>query len=401
MKQVVIVKFHELALKGKNRAWFIGQLKQNVQRAVSDTGVEDVWIGQMMIGLTLSARADWPTIRERVRNCPGIAKLFLADMVPKSLDDVKRLLADKLAGRAFESFRISARRADKRFPMTSDQINRELGSFVEQLTGSKVNLRHPEQTIWVDVLPREILVYFEEVQAYGGLPVGVSGKVMALLSGGIDSPVAAWMMMKRGCQVTFTHFHSHPMSDTSSIEKATELAEILAKFQGKSTLILAPFIETQKRLIVSTPSPYRVVLYRRFMVRVAEELARRYHAKALVTGESVGQVSSQTLENISTIDDAATLPILRPLVGANKQEIITVAREIGSYPISILPDQDCCTLFTPRHPHTHTQVSVVRELEKTLPVEAMVKEVLDRVEVREFHYPSTVRPTTVGTPQLT
>ena len=401
MKQVVIVKFHELALKGKNRAWFIGQLKQNVQRAVSDVGVEEVWIGQMMIGLTLSSRADWPTIKERVRDCPGIAKLFLAEKVPPSLDEVKRLLTDKLAGRSFKSFRISARRADKRFPMTSEQINRELGSFVEQLTGSKVDLKYPEQTIWVDVLPRDILVYFEEVQGYGGRPVGVSGKVMGLLSGGIDSPVAAWMMMKRGCQVTFTHFHSHPMSDTSSIEKATELAEILAKFQGKSTLILAPFIETQKRLIVSTPAPYRVVLYRRFMVRVAEELARKHHAKALVTGESIGQVSSQTLENISTIDDAATLPILRPLVGTNKQEIINVAREIGTYHISILPDQDCCTLFTPRHPHTHTEINVVRELEKTLPVEAMVKDVLDGVETREFYHPSAPRIATAGAIQLT
>lgn len=383
----LIVKYHELALKGNNRPWFVRKLENNLARLTSDVGVEKVSKGQMMLELTLADDADVQAIKERVKNCLGVAKFFLAHKVSTDLDGVKELLREELPQRQFGSFRISARRAEKRFPLTSEEINRELGAFVQQRTSAAVDLRSPDLEVRVDVLPREFLVYFDEVQGYGGLPVGSSGKVMGLLSGGIDSPVASWMMMKRGCDVAFTHFHSHPMVDTSSIEKAVELAETLARFQRKSVLLLVPFIEAQQRIIVTAPPPYRVVLYRRFMVRIAEALARQHRAKALATGESIGQVSSQTLENIATIDEAGTLPVLRPLVGMNKQEITAIARDIGTYSTSILPDQDCCSLFTPRHPRTRTRASIVRKLEEALPVERMVEDALERVEVRQYVFP--------------
>ena len=392
MKSQVIVKFHELALKGKNRPMFIRALADNLRRACRGTGVERVWIGHMMVGLSLSDDAEWPMVRERIQGCFGVAKFFPAHKVRPDLESVKALLASVLKERSFDSFRITAHRADKGFPLTSQEINRRLGTYVQELTGAKVDLTRPEQKVFVYVLPQEILVYFEEIRGYGGMPVGVSGKVMALLSGGIDSPVAAWHMMKRGGNVSFVHFHSHPLVDTSSIEKAMELAQLLTRSQYDSTLLLVPFRDVQQRIIVSTPPPYRVVLYRRFMVRIAEELARQHGCKALVTGESLAQVSSQTLDNIAVIDQAASMPVLRPLIGLNKDEIIQIARKIGTYQVSILPDQDCCTLFVPRHPVIHGKAETVRRLEELLPAEELVKQALEGVQVRRFAFPEAAEP---------
>ena len=396
MNTHVIVKFHEMALKGKNRPMFIRALAGNLKRATAGTGVERVWRGHMMIGLKLGDESDWPMVRERVADCFGVAKFFLAHSVGRDLSDVKSLIAEELEGRSFGSFRISARRADKRFPMTSPEINRELGAFVEAKTGARVDLTRPDLQVLVDVLPTEVLVYFDEVAGYGGLPVGVTGRVTALLSGGIDSPVAAWHMMKRGCKVDFVHFHSYPLVDRSSMEKAAELTQMLTRFQHESTLHMVPFGEIQQHIIVSTPPPYRVVLYRRFMMRIAEALARKRGSPALVTGDSLAQVSSQTLENITVVEAAASMPIFRPLIGFNKAEIIDVARRIGTYPVSILPDQDCCTLFVPRHPVIHGQRGPVRKLEALLPVDRLVEQALDAVEVKRFSFPE--RPETVAQP---
>lgn len=387
MKTYAIVKFHETALKGKNRPMFIRRLADNIRRAVQGTGVERVWQGHMMVGITLTDDTDWPLLQERVRDCFGIAKFYKAYGVDLSIESVKKFLAASVPERKFDTFRITAHRTDKRFPTKSDQMNRELGDFVRELTGAKVNLKQPDLEIFLDVQNHEILVYFDEIRGYGGLPVGVSGRTMTLLSGGIDSPVAAWHMMKRGSHTLFVHFHSHPIVDTSSIEKATELSQMLTRFQYSSTLFLVPFGEIQQHIIVSTPPPYRVVLYRRFMVRIAEKLARKHNAGALVTGESLAQVASQTLENIITIDDAATMPILRPLIGLNKEEIIEVAREIKTFPVSILPDQDCCSLFVPKHPVIHGNIETVSRLEELLPVEEVVAKALENVQIKAFGFP--------------
>ena len=386
MKIHVIVKTHELALKGKNRPWFMRRLVENLRKAARGTGVKEVWQGHMLAGLTLEDESQWPVVATRVKDCFGVAKFFKAYETARDLDEVKNRLASLLEDRDFKSFRITANRADKRFPIKSEEINRDLGTYVKDLTGARVDLSHPELNIFLDVLPQGILLYFEEVPGYGGLPVGVSGEAMAMLSGGIDSPVAAWQMMKRGCRVSFAHFHSYPLVDMSSMEKAGELALHLTRHQYGSRLFLIPFGEIQKRIIVSTDPAYRVILYRRFMVRITEELARRHRAKAIVTGESCGQVSSQTLDNMAVIDHASSMPILRPLVGFNKEEIVNVARSIGTFNISILPDQDCCSLFVPRHPATHADLETVCRLESLLPVDDLVKEALAKTEKKEFQF---------------
>ncbi len=376
VKTHVIVKTHELALKGKNRPWFMRRLTDNLRRVTEGVGVSRVWQGQLMIGLTLDDENRWPEVRERVRDCFGVAKFFLAYEYPQELELIREALRQRLPGLDFRTFRLVTNRADKRFPLTSPEVNVELGRFVEELTGARVDLSHPGLTIYLDIQTRGILLYFNETPAYGGLPVGVSGRVAVMLSGGIDSPVAAWHMMKRGCPALFVHFHSYPLVDRSSMEKASDLAQLLGRHQGPADLFLAPLSEIQKRVIVETPPSYRVLLYRRFMLRITEALARRAGAKAIVTGESCGQVSSQTLDNIAVVDQAAGLPVLRPLIGMNKEEIVGMARNIGTFPISIQPDQDCCSLFVPKHPETRARLPVIERLEGGLPVDDMVAESL-------------------------
>ena len=400
MKTHVIVKTHELALKGKNRPWFMRRLAENLRLATESAGVGRVWQGQMMIGLSLDDESRWPEVRERVRDCFGVAKFFLAYEYPQDLATIREALREKLAGHSltaglggaqapFRSFRIVTNRADKRFPMTSPEVNREVGRFVEELTGAKVDLSNADFTIYLDIQSRGILLYFEETPAHGGLPVGASGRVAVMLSGGIDSPVAAWHMMKRGCPALYIHFHSYPLVDRSSMEKAAELAQLLGRHQRQSELYLAPLSEIQKRVIVETPPSYRVLLYRRFMLRIAETLARRAGAKAIVTGESCGQVSSQTLDNIAVVDQAADMPVLRPLIGLNKEEIVAMARKIGTFPVSIQPDQDCCSLFVPKHPETRGRLAVVERLEAGLPVAELVAESLAGVARETIPSPYT------------
>ena len=382
MKTHVIVKTHELALKGKNRPWFMRRLTENLRLVTQGTGVEKVWQAQLMVGLSLEDESSWPEVKSRVYDCFGVAKFFLAHEFPQDLELIQNALPQMLNDFRFQTFRIETNRADKRFPLTSPEVNRVLGRFVEEATGAGVDLSNPDLTIYLDIQTRGILLYFNETPAHGGLPVGSSGRVAVMLSGGIDSPVAAWHMMKRGCPATYIHFHSYPLVDRSSIEKAGELAQHLARHQRRSELILAPLAEIQKRIIVETPPSYRVLLYRRFMVRIAQRLAKQSRAKALITGESCGQVSSQTLENIAVVDDVATMPVLRPLIGMNKEEIVGMAREIGTFPISIQPDQDCCSLFVPKHPETRARLATVEKLENGLPVDEMVEQALAGV-VRE------------------
>jgi thiamine biosynthesis protein ThiI len=300
---------------------------------------------------------------------------------------MKALIGELVAGREFPSFRISARRAFKTYPFSSVEINRALGAFVLERVPTRVDLEHPAFTIHVEVMPAETFVYVERVAGPGGLPVGASGTVATLLSGGIDSPVAAWRMMKRGCRVRFVHFHSVPYLPPTSQEKVRALVEVLTAWQYRSELVMVPFGEIQREVVLTVPPPARVVVYRRLMVRIAEALARQSGALALATGESLGQVASQTLENIARIDEVAGVPILRPLIAMDKLEIIEQARQIGTFEISIEPDADCCTLFVPRHPATRMSPDEVRRVEASLDIDALVARGCAGASVEAFEGP--------------
>jgi tRNA uracil 4-sulfurtransferase len=383
----LVVHYHEISLKAGHRPMFLRHLRQNLERATVDLQPVNVVQLPGRLMLDLEGNPNPEVVRDRAGRVCGVANLALAQRVTSEMDAIKAAIGRMIEGRQFESFRITARRAFQTYPLTSVEINRELGTFVLERVKTRVDLDSPALTIYVEVLPNETFIYFDRQRGPGGLPVGSSGTVVSLLSGGIDSPVAAWRMMKRGCRVEFVHFHSVPYLPPTSQQKARALVDRLTQWQFFSRLYLVPFGEIQREVVLSVPPPSRVVVYRRLMVRIAEALARQTGAHALVTGESLGQVASQTLSNLARIDEAATLPILRPLIGMDKQEITAQAQTLETFEISIEPDQDCCTLFVPKHPATRMAPEAVQSLEERLNLAALVKAGVEGAQVETFEFP--------------
>jgi len=386
---LVIVRYHEIALKGANRPRFVARLAENLRRATSDLGRVHARAAAGRLVLEVDAEPDevWPAIRERIGRVFGVANFSRAISLPRDVESLAAAAVAVARAQPFESFRITCKRADKSYPLTSPEICRQVGAAVVAATGGSVDLETPDLTIEIEVLGREALLSTGRIAGPGGLPVGSSGQVVALLSGGIDSPVAAARLMRRGCRVTFVHFHGAPYLDRTSSAKARELVGLLCRHQFQCELYLVPFGTLQREIVVQTARPHRVVLYRRAMIRIAEAIARRIGAEALVTGESLGQVASQTLQNLVTIDAAASMPVLRPLIGTDKNEIIAEAQALGTYAVSIEPDQDCCQLFVPRHPSTRTPERLAAALEAAVDLGPIHARVLDETVVESFEFP--------------
>jgi thiamine biosynthesis protein ThiI len=392
--QSIVVHYQEIALKGKNRPWFMARLVRNLRRAVADLDVTAVRALMGRIEVVLGPAAVPETVGERIGRVFGVANYSFAGRAPLDLDGIAAAILRDLGDRTCRSFRVSARRADKRYPLTSPQIEREVGGRIKDARGWHVDLDDPELTIHVEFLTNDAFYFFGKERGSGGLPTGTAGRVACLLSGGIDSPVAAHRMMKRGCAVTFVHFHSYPILSRASQEKARELVQLLTRWQQQSRLYLVPFGDLQQQVVLGVPGPMRVVVYRRLMLRIAERIARARGAQALVTGDVVGQVASQTLENLAVVGSVATLPLFRPLIGMDKDEITAEAARLGTYPISIIPDQDCCTLFTPRNPLTRARLADVEEAENALPIDEMVERAVTAAIVEDFEFPASVRAVT-------
>ncbi|MSQ11354.1 MAG: tRNA 4-thiouridine(8) synthase ThiI [Dehalococcoidia bacterium] len=371
---------------------FVRQAAGNLRRAIVGTGSRMIASAEMSANLSYPGDERWAApdgLKERLEHVIGVERFARAYPVSASMDAIREGVRELLRGRELpESFRISASRADKAFPVTSPDMNVQLGDMVRRETGMKVDLEQPGLNVHVLVRAGAAYLSLEEFRGLGGMPVGVSGNVVALLSGGIDSPVAAFQTMLRGCHVTLVHFHSFPLVAGTSREKAKELAEMLTRYQFFSRMYLVSLADIQKRILVAAPQDYRVVLYRRFMLRIAEALALEEGALALVTGDSVGQVSSQTLENMLAINAVMKrLPVLRPFVTADKEEIVRHARRLGTYETSIQPDEDCCSLFVPPHPVTRATPELAAAAEASLDVDALVREAIAGAERWEAKWP--------------
>lgn len=384
----VVLHYGELALKGRNRPWFLSALTKSVRASLRGLNVKRVQSLNGRIVVTLADDSEWAQVRERLSCVPGIANFALARHAPMDLDAITEAILRELPDGPVRTFRVRARRADKRFPTPSPVIERHIGSRVQAARGWAVDLSRPDMTIAVEFLTQDAFYFFERERGTGGLPTGTGGRVLALLSGGIDSPVAAWRLIRRGCRTDFVHFHSHPILSATSQQKARELVRVLTRFQLRSRLFLVPFAPIQQQVVVSVPPALRVIVYRRMMLRIAEVIAKRTRAQALVTGDAVGQVASQTVGNLSVVGQVATLPLLRPLVGMDKEEIASDAKRIGTYDISIVPDEDCCTLFTPRYPSTHALPFEVEAAERDLNMNALVQAALDAVASEVIIFPS-------------
>ena len=383
----VLIRYHEIALKKGNRPYFVELLKRNLVASLHGLPLKQARTLQARILLTFDNDTEADEIGRRIGRVFGVANFSFVERLPADIDALRDGILGELDGRHFASFRIDARRADKAFPLTSPEINRALGAAVKGKSGARVDLEHAELTIDVEILPECAFFGFDKIAGPGGLPVGASGRVVSLISGGFDSPVAAYRMMQRGCRLIFVHFHSAPYLDRTSQEKCRELVQLLTRHQVKSRLYLVPFGEIQRTIVAGALRPLRVVLYRRMMLRIAEAIARKEKALALATGESLAQVASQTLENMAVIQQAAALPILRPLVGMDKQEIIDQARRIGTFEISSAPDQDCCQLFVPKHPATKSRLADVERAEARLDIPVLVQMGGEQAEVEEFSFP--------------
>jgi thiamine biosynthesis protein ThiI len=384
----IVVHYKELALKGRNRPWFIRLLVRNLETALADLPIAAVRSIMGRIEIELAPGATWEELRARVRRVFGIANFSYANRGPHQFEPLAAAIVRDLGDRSAGSFRVAATRADKRLPFTSPQVEREVGGLIKLAKGWRVDLDHPELTIHVEMLPDGAFYFFGKEPGAGGMPTGTGGRVACLLSGGIDSPVAAYRMMRRGCSVLLIHFHAYPILSRASQEKVREIAALLTSYQLRSRLVMVPFGELQQQVVLAVPPDLRVVVYRRLMLRIAERIARRWNARALVTGEVVGQVASQTLENMTAIAEATSMQILRPLVGMDKDEISNEAQRIGTFPVSIVPDQDCCTLFTPRHPATRARRADIAAAEQSLPIEDMVASAVTAAVREDFRGPA-------------
>ncbi|MDZ7361323.1 MAG: tRNA 4-thiouridine(8) synthase ThiI [candidate division KSB1 bacterium] len=380
----VVIHYHEIALKLGNRRFFEQQLRRNILRATNKLGVKEVLRLSGRLLARLAPDADWEKIAAALEKTFGIAYFAPAMKLQQDLAEIKTAALYLLAGKNFASFKVETKRSQKHFPLTSPQINTEVGEHVRNHFPARVDLTQPELTLRLEIVDNYALMYTDRLEGPGGLPVGTSERAVCLISGGIDSPVAAYKMMKRGVKLVFVHFHSAPFTSAASQRNVERLVERLNAYQFRSQLYLVPFAEIQQHIVAHAPPSYRVILYRRAMIRIAEMIAARHRAHALVTGENVAQVASQTLFNMNVINQAATLAVLRPLAGDDKQEIIALARRLGTFDISTEPFEDCCSLFVPPHPATRAKLPVVQELEARLDLQPLIEQTLQKTEQKQI-----------------
>ena len=372
----VVVHYAEIALKGRNRPRFEQLLRRQLRRVLRPLGPVEVrkLFGRVLV--ELPDGADFAEVSRRISQVFGVAYFSRASVLEPTLEAIHQAVDEFVDAASFETFGVNVRRADKKHPWTSTELNRELGARIVARTGKKVDLSDPDLWVELHLLSEEAILLWRKIPGPGGLPVGSAGRAVSLISGGIDSPVASYRMLKRGLELVYVHFHSTPYTGTASQHKVRDLVARLAVYQGPVRLYQVPFGETQQTLVREAPAEPRIVLYRRFMLRVAEAIAESERALALVTGDSLGQVSSQTLANLDTISRVATLPVLRPLVGMDKLEIIELAEQVGTYAISIEPDEDCCSYLMPRRPATWTRPGSLETIERALDTKGMVAELL-------------------------
>lgn len=383
----VLATTSEISLKGGNRRWFERTLTENVRRALTDLPVVSVERPAWRVLITFKEPVSFTEAARRLVTVFGVGSIMAVEHAGHTIDELRKHIGTRLADLSGRSFAIRCQRSDKRFPMTSPEIERDLGSFVQDRTGWPVNLGNPDLTIHVLVDENGLFTWTRRIRGPGGLPVGVGGRATCLISGGIDSPVAAYLLMKRGMRLDFVHFHSVPRTDPASLEKVEDLIRILIRYQGPARMAMVPLLQIQEEIAARCPAELRVLLYRRFMLRLAEVMAARLRSDALITGESLGQVASQTIQNLRAVEAVAAMPVLRPLIGLDKPEIIDLARRMGTYETSVIPHFDCCSFLMPDRPATKSTSAELDRAEGALDLQALISDAVDNTEIRSIDEP--------------
>lgn len=381
--KVIIIRYSEIHLKGNNRDFFESILISNIKHVLSDY---DYQFGRSNARYVIRNFDEnySEQILDAVKNVFGVYSVSTAEEVPSTYEDISSAALSMAP--VYGTFKVNTNRADKRFPIPSMKLSADIGGkILEQNPTLKVDLFHPDTVVSIDIRENgKTFVYSEVIKGVNGMPVGTAGKGIIMLSGGIDSPVAMYMMAKRGMTLRSVHFHSFPYTSMQAKQKVLDLAKIVKKYTLHMTVDVVSFTEIQTAIHEKCPEEYMITIMRRFMMRIAEKLAQKHGAGAVITGESLGQVASQTLESITSTNSVATLPVFRPLIGFDKDEIIEIAQRIGTFETSILPYEDCCTIFLPKKPVTKPRLSAVLKVESALDVETLVNNALQNIEVVEI-----------------
>lgn len=381
--KVIIIRYSEIHLKGNNRDFFESILISNIKQVLSDY---DYQFGRSNARYVIRNFDESCTeqILDAVKNVFGVYSVSPAEEVPSNYEAICEAALSMTP--IYGTFKVNTNRADKRFPIPSMKLSADIGGkILENNPSLKVDLFHPDTVVSIDIRENgKTFVYSEVIKGVNGMPVGTAGKGIIMLSGGIDSPVAMYMMAKRGMTLRSVHFHSFPYTSMQAKQKVLDLAKIVKKYTLHMTVDVVSFTEIQTQIHEKCPEEYMITIMRRFMMRIAEKLAQKHGAGAIITGESLGQVASQTLESITSTNSVATLPVFRPLIGFDKDEIIEIAQKIGTFETSILPYEDCCTIFLPKKPVTKPRLSAVLKVESALDVETLVSNALQNIEVVEI-----------------
>ena len=390
MYNILIVKYGEIGVKGKNRYIFENKLIKNVKNILKPIGKFNVYKEYGRIYVDLDGY-DYEEVVEEVRKVFGIVGVCPAVRAEKDYNLLKELalkMLEEKIEQGYKSFKVDSRRGDKDFKLTSQEMSLDIGGYLVSQVKDKiaVDVRNPEVKIHCELRQNHVMVYSDTIPGYGGLPLGTNGRAMSLLSGGIDSPVASWMVAKRGMELECIHFHSYPFTSEKSQEKVRDLAQILAKYCGRVRLHKVNMLEIQKSIGLNCKDEEMTIISRRYMMRLAERVAESRHCDALVTGESIGQVASQTIQGLTCTNASVKMPVFRPLIAMDKTEIIEVAQKIGTFETSILPEEDCCTVFSPKKPVTKPKLDRIEKSENKLDVEKLIQDAIDNIEVEDIEF---------------
>lgn len=388
----IICHYAEIGLKGKNRNFFEKKLADNIKRTIERLGFNiniTMASGSVIVDLKNVSNEDQNVIKKHLSLIPGIHHFSFAISVDPDIETLKEESFNLLNSEDFGSFKIDTKRSDKSYPMGSMDVSKEVGAFVFNELNKEVKMDNPDVILFIEIIREKrgetrAFIFKEKVKGIGGLPVGSSSKALSLMSGGIDSPVASFLTMKRGVKNEFIHFHSYPFTGKESINKVKDIIKIINRVQFDSIIHWVPFAEAQKEIITSVPAPLRIVMYRRFMMRISSKIAHKKNIPALITGDSIGQVGSQTLENILAVSQVTNLPILRPLSGMDKEEIIDIAKNIDTFDISIRPCEDTCSRFMPDNPTTKADLDNIRSAEEKLDIDRIVEECISQIETERI-----------------
>ena len=382
----ILLHYSEIALKLKNRSYFEKIFISNINKHIQGLNYSKIELNAARVFIHKININDWHKFKSRIKNIMGLQHATLVIETKTNLDDIKNSTEILIKNKDFKSFRITTKRNDKNFSYDSNEINKEIGAHVQNISGSKVSLKYYSINIIIELLQNNTYIGFERIQGFSGLPARCQEKALSLISSGIDSPVASFEMIKRGVKLDFVHFHSYPAINKQSIENVKEILNILTKYQLQTTLYLVPLLSIQQKIMELIPDKYWVIFFRRAMIKIANIIAKKIDAVALVTGDSVGQVASQTLSNLRAVSESSQIPILRPLSGMNKEDIINRAKLVKTYDVSVLPYEDCCSFFVPKHPETKAKIEDIKVQADKLNLNDLLDNAINNIEKFKMSY---------------